>query len=152
MSENEEFVDLLDNESEEWDDKILDDGRGYAIVKQKSNTLAWKIEGLTNVDGSIKPSHKLKSDPPILVLESSNGDAVQFVLTKELSRSLRDAMDMTYNGFYGVDKTFKPGVNYDENLTSSEKLMKFVEKNVLKLSVTAIAVVTVGVIWLTSVI
>lgn len=137
------------NLKDSYMDSIVDTNDFYAVFKQRDNTLAWRIEGLEDDNGSCLPPHKLKNDPPLLILESSNGDSVNFVLTKNLSKSLRDAMDRTYSAYYGIDKTF---IYHDENETLKEKIKKIVSKNMIKLVITGLIVFILGITYILSII
>lgn len=131
----------------QWEDKVLDSDKVFSIVKQKSGTIAWRIDGLADDDGEVYAPRKLKSNPPLLSIESSAGDTVSFILTKEVARSLRDACDRTYQAYFGIDKTFTPKTDYSQPASFTDKAKAFAENNIIKVGVTALAVVTVLVFW-----
>jgi hypothetical protein len=85
-------------------DNQLDATEGYGIFKQQEGVVSWTITNLLDGDGKQYGKRELRANPPVLTLESSNGDKADFVLTKDFSGSLASVLERVHYGFYGLDK------------------------------------------------
>lgn len=99
---------LFDDEIMLSNDKELYHDKTSALVKQPENVVSWEITGLYDEDGDINTLWKMKAHPPVLHIKNSNNETVKILLTKNLSKTLMNAMTDVHNGFYGI-KTEKQG-------------------------------------------
>jgi len=100
------------------DDKIeLSDD--YGVFKQQEGMIAWSIENLYREDGIMRSKKELKLEPPILRIEASDGQSVDFILTKNFTKTLKDGLDDVYRGTFGIQKAKTPISGFREALFNS---------------------------------
>lgn len=102
MSNNEDYFDDAEVILDEENDAIVDESLRSALFQQDENLVSWSLENFYNEKGERRGKYSLLNNPPILRLEGSAGDRAEFVLTKELTRSLSKVLDVVDRGYYGV--------------------------------------------------
>ena len=98
-------------------DAKIDESDAYGIFKQEEGVVSWTITNFIDSSGKQYNKRQLRSNPPVLTLESSTGDKANFVLSKEFSASLATILQRVHYGFFGIEK--KPKKQY--NLESAKQ-------------------------------
>lgn len=86
------------------DDFILSEDDDAAVIKQLEGTVSWYIDGLYNEKGKTHHSLYLKENPPLFIIESSDGSEASFILTKELARTFSKTFGDLNKAYYGSRK------------------------------------------------
>lgn len=139
----EEFKKSRKNIVEAGDDIILSSDPELAVFKQLSNTVMWKIDGLYKDNGELYSSKYLKKNPPIFVIENSDGSTAELLITKNLSFSLREAFDRIYRGYYGVSKKERKIVDPQTGEIEKTSFQDYIKDNPLKVGFVVLAIVMV---------
>lgn len=92
-------------------DSKIDESDAYGIFKQEEGVISWTITNFIDADGKQYSKKELRANPPVLTLESSNGDKADFVLSKDFSASLATILQRVHYGYFGVEK--KPRQQYN---------------------------------------
>ena len=96
------------------EDKLLSATPSAALIEQEANLVSWRLENFYDEDGKRRSRLSLRADPPIFRVESSDGAAAEFVLTKNLAVSLSETFDAVKRGYYGVDPKRKGSLTQAE--------------------------------------
>jgi len=102
--EDEDFLKFIEN------DTIEEQAKDMGIVSQADDLLAYSIDGLYTNEKQNKfiTGKKLRENPPVLKIYSSNGDEVSFLLTKDFTKMLLYSLtevNKAYAGYkYSVEK------------------------------------------------
>jgi len=102
--------------SEELDSEYLDDdleflsgddeqiflSKDTGIFKQEEGVISWEIVNLYKDNGAPRNKYSLKSQPPLLRVSTNNGESVDFMMTKEFTKTLNTALNDANKAFYGV--------------------------------------------------
>lgn len=124
-------------------DRALLEERSLAIFQQHENVVSWEIEGLL-IDNRLKKARELKTDPPIFKVSSSDGASAEFLLTKELSKSMANALNDVYKAYYGVDTSYKRKPMNQETMKSNmDGFVEWMEEHKLLTVLIAIMVLMV---------
>lgn len=116
------------------DDSVIDASEYAAIIEQQEGIVSYRIEGIEDSKGNVKSKKELQVDPPILVVESSNGDAANFLLTKELTRKLADSMEIVYENMSGVKKS---------KVSTDKEIMEWISTHKIKTGVLVLVMLLV---------
>ncbi len=100
-------------------EETVDADETYAIFQQGDGMLAWSIQNLRSEDGKLRSKRDLKNDPPILRIEASEGQSVDFILTKEFTKTLNESLGDVRQAFYGIEKKRKPLVSFKDAVVAS---------------------------------
>jgi len=99
---------LLDDERVlAGDDVLLHEDLDSGIFQQESHVISWEVLGLLKENGKPRNRLALRNDPPLFVIKSASGDEVEFVLTKELSKSLSVIFTNVHNAYIGINSLEK---------------------------------------------
>lgn len=98
---------------EAGDDKVLLEEKNLAIFQQNENVITWEIDNFYNDKDEPKNKTSLRLDPPVLRVKSSDGKIVEFVLTKELSKSFNSVFDEVYKAYFGIKVKDKNNMDQD---------------------------------------
>lgn len=93
---------LDDEEFLPGDDSIIFEDKNTALIQQLENTVSIKINGLYTNRGNIKNKYVLKTDPPILEINSSEGDGASFVVTPEVARNFERFFGDIHRAYFGL--------------------------------------------------
>lgn len=96
------------------DDILENDGDQFFI--QGENVTTWQLVGLYDDEGMLLPARQLKKEPPVFRVTSSDGSIAEFLVTRNLSKSLSDVFDEVYRGYYGVSARKKTDAQKFDNL------------------------------------
>lgn len=108
---NESVSEELETDSEYLDDDLEflsgDDeqiflSKDTGIFKQEEGVISWEIVNLYKDNGSPRNKYSLKSQPPLLRVSTNNGESVDFMMTKEFTKTLNTALNDANKAFYGV--------------------------------------------------
>lgn len=135
-SEDEESAVSALDDDEKWlrgDDVALSEDDDSAFLKQLDNTVSWRIEGLYNEKGKTRNQLYLRENPPLLIVESGNGEYVSFVLTKELTRTLSTSFDDLKKAYYGSGRKRGDARTFDDKVKGS---VQWAKEEPLKASLT----------------
>lgn len=86
------------------DDFVLSEDEDAAVIKQLEGTVSWYIDGLYNDNGKTHNSIYLRENPPLFIIESSDGDEASFILTKDLARTFAKTFGDLNKVYYGSRK------------------------------------------------
>lgn len=92
-------------EDEEWAnaaDRIIHSDEHSVQAIQQEVVVDWDIENLYDDQGKIRGKRSLRNNPPLLVVSNSDGQAVSFVLSKDLSGILARHFENANRAFYGI--------------------------------------------------
>lgn len=109
--------DLLAIEVE--NDSQLELSDNYGVFDQEEGMIAWSLQNFYREDGSIRSKRELKLDPAILRIEDASGGSVDFVLTKDFTKSLNESLNKVRLASYGIQKSKKPFDSFKEALVNS---------------------------------
>lgn len=82
-------------------DFVLNEEDDSAAVKQDEGILTWEMLGVYNEEGETHRKTYLRENPPILLVESSQGEEVSIILTRELTRTLSKSFGDLEKAYYG---------------------------------------------------
>ncbi len=124
------------------EDEKLEVADDYGVFKQQEGMIAWSIENLYREDGSMRSKKELKLNPPTLKVEGSGGQSVDFILTKNFTKTLKDGLDDVYRGMFGVHKAKAPMSSFKEALYNSvmENPLRIVVVGLIVLVCAALAI------------
>lgn len=83
-------------------DEILSEDDSSVIAKQQEGVVSWEISGVYDENGKVRSKHALRNSPPLLQVRDSLGNQADFLLTKDLSRSLAKNFDDLHRAYYGI--------------------------------------------------
>lgn len=61
------------------------------------------VIGLVDDSGKLNSPRELESNPPTLVIKSTDGDLAEFKLTRKFNRSIKKYFTAVDNAYYGID-------------------------------------------------
>lgn len=104
LSAPEAVSDYFDDDAEflKGDDTVVHEDLSMSIIKQSDTVVSWRVDNLYKEDGSVRRGASMRNDPPVFVVENSDGDFVSFVLTKEFAGQLESVMGDVYRAYFGV--------------------------------------------------
>lgn len=117
-----DFSQLSDDEIvvKELGDKLVEEQDGFAVFEQGSEgMIAWSLQNFYREDGSIRSKGELKNEPPLLRIENSEGNSVDFMLTREFVKSLNQQLEQVRLATYGIQKSRKPLSSFKEALVAT---------------------------------
>lgn len=87
---------------EESLDTLLDSTDRSALIQQFENVVTWHLDGFyDDLDRPFSRRH-LRLNPPALVIEASDGNRAEFVLTEKVAQSLSEITTTVHRGYFGV--------------------------------------------------
>lgn len=102
------------------EDEKIELTEDLGIFKQhQEGLIAWSIENFYQEDGTVRSKRELRTDPPILRIENASGEQVDFLLTKQFTRSLYESLETVNYGLFGVKKSKSRWTNFREALVGS---------------------------------
>lgn len=132
-------------EENNFKDEILEEGESYAIIENSEESiLAYKIENLYSDKNETiyKSKIELKKNPPILEVSSSDGDVVQFPLTKNFTNSMLRNINEVNKAHAGFKKT-KNVIDFN----SKEKTRKGIIIDFFKVNKLLITIFVIGIFF-----
>lgn len=96
--------DYFDDDAEflKGDDTVVHEDLSMSIIKQSDTVVSWRVDNLYKEDGTVRRGASMRNDPPVFVVDNSDGDFVSFVLTKEFAGQLESVMGDVYRAYFGV--------------------------------------------------
>lgn len=86
-------------------DFVISEEDDAAVIKQEEGLLTWQILGVYNDEGKTHRGIYLRENPPILLMESSQGEEVSIVLTRDLTRTLSTTFKDLNRAYHGHRRT-----------------------------------------------
>lgn len=112
MSENileendaEEFIDDDELILKSSEGEVLEADNNYALIKQFEHVVSYRLEGFFKENGKPRSARALKTDPPTLILEDSDGNMAEFMVSQELASNFSKLFDSVEKAYYGIDIT-----------------------------------------------
>lgn len=96
--------DILDDDENflNAQDEILEHSTQHVIAQQPEGVVTWDIEGLYNENGKVLNKYLLRLNPPKLVVQDSNGEQAEFLITKDLSDLLSQQFEIVSKAYHGI--------------------------------------------------
>ena len=89
------IVDTYFDDDEEFlagDDKVLTEEQDMALFKQSGKVVKWRVENLYRPNGEFRRGNLVRANPPVLIISDSDGNEVEFMVTREFAASMRSVM------------------------------------------------------------
>ena len=89
------IVDTYFDDDEEFlagDDKVLTEEQDMALFKQSGKVIKWRVENLYRPNGEFRRGNLVRANPPLLIISDSDGNEVEFTVTREFAASMRSVM------------------------------------------------------------
>ena len=89
------IVDTYFDDDEEFlagDDKVLTEEQDMALFKQSGKVVKWRVENLYRPNGEFRRGNLVRANPPALIISDSDGNEVEFTVTREFAASMRSVM------------------------------------------------------------
>lgn len=89
------IVDTYFDDDEEFlagDDKVLTEEQDMALFKQSGKVVKWRVENLYRPNGEFRRGNLVRANPPVLIISDSDGNEVEFTVTREFAASMRSVM------------------------------------------------------------
>lgn len=89
------IVDTYFGDDEEFlagDDKVLTEEQDMALFKQSGKVVKWRVENLYRPNGDFRRGNLVRANPPVLIISDSDGNEVEFMVTREFAASMRSVM------------------------------------------------------------
>lgn len=89
------IVDTYFDDDEEFlagDDKVLTEEQDMALFKQSGKVVKWRVENLYRPNGEFRRGNLVRANPPLLIISDSDGNEVEFTVTREFAASMRSVM------------------------------------------------------------
>lgn len=136
-------VDFLDDDRAflKGDDAILSVDKEAALIKQMENVISWKLENFYDEEGKRRGKWSLRNDPPILRIENSTGEQVEFVLTQHLTTTLAETFDTVKRGYFNLDGKRKDSLTQQEAKGKIAETVDWFSANPVKGALTLIVLV-----------
>ena len=86
------IVDTYFDDDEEFlagDDKVLTEEQDMALFKQSGKVVKWRVENLYRPNGEFRRGNLVRANPPLLIISDSDGNEVEFTVTREFAASMR---------------------------------------------------------------
>lgn len=128
------LTDYLDDDLEflTGDDTLLEAKPSGALIEQEENIIAWRLENFFDENNERRSRYALRNSPPILIIESSDGSSVEFLLTQQLSRTLAETFTSVDRGYRGMDPKKKESLLHDEPLKKKEVMINYLKDHPVK--------------------
>lgn len=84
------------------DDDVIGYEESIGFIQQLEGVVSWELVNFYGDDGKPRSKSSLRSEPPVLRISSSDGAVAQFVVTRELARTLSDVFADVHKGYFGV--------------------------------------------------
>lgn len=126
------------------EDNIISQEDRLTIIEQLDNVISWRIDNFYDDDDNPYSKRKLKSDPPVLRLEKSDGDFAEFMITEDFANSLShlfNSIDKAYKGY--SPKKDKRVLNQENVKNDFELYKNWVKVNPVKTGVGVILILLV---------
>lgn len=88
-------------------DKIVHQEKNLAIVQQMENVVSWEIANFYKDNGKVPNKLVMRGSPPLFKITSSKGDSAEFMITRDLAKTLEEAFGDVRKAYYGIDPTIK---------------------------------------------
>lgn len=121
VDETKESIELSDDELalEALTDEAVEATPDLAVFRQAEGMIAWTLQNFYKEDGTTRSKRDLRLDPPILRIENSDGESVDFILTRNFSKSLLDTLEIVRLGTFGVKKNRSKWGSFKDALVGS---------------------------------
>ncbi len=89
------IMDTYFDDDEEFlagDDKVLTEEQDMALFKQSGKVVKWRVENLYRPNGEFRRGNLVRANPPVLIISDSDGNEVEFMITREFAASMRSVM------------------------------------------------------------
>ena len=89
------IMDTYFDDDEEFlagDDKVLTEEQDMALFKQSGKVIKWRVENLYRPNGEFRRGNLVRANPPVLIISDSDGNEVEFTVTREFAASMRSVM------------------------------------------------------------
>lgn len=89
------IMDTYFDDDEEFlagDDKVLTEEQDMALFKQSGKVVKWRVENLYRPNGEFRRGNLVRANPPALIISDSDGNEVEFTVTREFAASMRSVM------------------------------------------------------------
>lgn len=89
------IVDTYFDDDEEFlagDDNVLTEEQDMALFKQSGKVIKWRVENLYRPNGEFRRGNLVRANPPVLIISDSDGNEVEFMVTREFAASMRSVM------------------------------------------------------------
>lgn len=84
-------------------DEAVHETTEMAIIKQDENIISWEVDNLFDENGQKRSKFALRNDPPVFKISSGAGDEAQFVVTKELARTMGKLFNDIHRAYHGIE-------------------------------------------------
>lgn len=129
FSDDEEFL--------KGDDRVMEQAPTAALLQQMDNVVSYTLKNFENENGRRRSKYALRADPPVFLIESSNGDFAEFVVTRELSAHLEHLFGTVRRGYYGVDAKKKTVTDQGQVRSRVREVTEWCESNPTRASIIA---------------
>ena len=146
--ENADVTDHYLDDDEEWlkaKDEILESSYDSVLVKQDDAIVFWQIEGLYDDEGKVRSKRSLRNNPPVLKVSDSNGNASEFLLTKELSGTMASHLENTYRAYYGIRP--RSELSFKEKVSGAKTWVKANSVKVIIAGLVVAGLVVLGIVF-----
>lgn len=134
---------FADDEKFLSDDTELDLRKDLGIFKQDNAIVTWGITNLYDGSDDFRKKRNIRRDPPVLRISSSDGDEAQFILTKDFTKSLKNALGSVEKAYNGLSDS-KGSSTSDAKLKEKfEEIKTWVSENKIKTGVIGLLIVFV---------
>lgn len=125
-------------------DEIVELSDDLGVFKQNDDMIAWSIHNFYQENGEVRSKRELRNDPPTLRIENAKGDAVDFILSKQFTKTLYEALENVHYGMFGIKKSKSRWTNFKDALMGSilENPLKVIVLTLLTALVIVILVVS----------
>ena len=146
MVEDAESVEIQGSEYLDDDlpylDEVVEEYSEIGIFKQADNVVSWEVANFYNEKGHRRNRFLMRSDPPVFTISSSDGAAAEFLVTKELSRSLAKVFYEIQLAYYGAESKGSRKQYLDDVENFPKRVVEWIVKNKVKFFVFLALVVT----------
>lgn len=84
------------------DDIVISQDESIGIIQQLDGVISWELVNFYNEDGDVRSKASMRNEPPVMRISSSTGDFAEFVVTKDLARTLSDLFSDVHRAYFGV--------------------------------------------------
>lgn len=88
---------------EDMNDQVVYEAQDLGMYQQEEGTVSWELLNFRNDAGRQRNRFVLKNDPPILRIDSSDGQTAEFVLTQRFAKGLSEELDSVYKAYFGIE-------------------------------------------------
>lgn len=106
-------------------DSILDNDLTSAVIKQEDSDeiIIWEVTGFKDDNGNIKKAKDFKKTPPVMTFKTSAGDEANFVLTKELTTTLKNVFNDVNRAYHNI-----PPANH-ESIPAHHRALQWIKEH-----------------------